>query len=253
MAAFTVEDMGQRIALRVVGFSDVERHALNTLVRLSEEQATAYGLWTPEAGDPPGLLLIDGESYESALALAQPLDGCRLIWVGPNAPPLADRVFQRPLVWPQLLTAMNELMGIASVHPVDLDLDLLIGDGDTAPGALPTGPRALIVHRDAQARLYLRARLAIHGYPVADEAATAQEALALATSQVYPLVTLGLDLPDAPPLVFIDQLRGLPTPPRIVGLLPQWTLAGWWSLRRRGVAALADPPDPYRLASVLGD
>jgi len=160
-------------------------------------------------------------------------------------------VFQRPLVWPALLSAMNELMGIASVHPVDLDLDLLNDDGDTAPGPLPAGPRALIVHRDPQARLYLRARLAMHGHAVADEAASAREALALAASQPYALAVVGLDLPDTPPLVFIDQLRALPAPPRIVGLLPQWTVAAWWSLRRRAVASLADPPDPCRLASVL--
>ena len=38
--------MAQRIYIKVVGFSDEERHALNTVFRLSEQCRTMYQLWT---------------------------------------------------------------------------------------------------------------------------------------------------------------------------------------------------------------
>jgi hypothetical protein len=39
---FAGDEMGRRVFVKVVGFSDAERHALNTLFRLSEERDTHY-------------------------------------------------------------------------------------------------------------------------------------------------------------------------------------------------------------------
>ena len=39
--------LNQRIYVSVVGFSDVERHALNTIFRLSEERDVSYAPWVP--------------------------------------------------------------------------------------------------------------------------------------------------------------------------------------------------------------
>ncbi|MEO8119797.1 MAG: response regulator, partial [Rhodoferax sp.] len=64
--------MGPSVYVKVVGFTDIERHALNTLFRLSTGQSTSYGLWTPEAPVPPRLALIDLDAYEAGLALASP-------------------------------------------------------------------------------------------------------------------------------------------------------------------------------------
>ena len=52
--------MAQRVFIKVVGFSDEERHALNTVFRLSEQCRTMYQLWTPQAAEPPRALLLDG-------------------------------------------------------------------------------------------------------------------------------------------------------------------------------------------------
>ena len=62
----------QRIYVHVVGFSDVERHALNTVFRLSEERELAYAPWAPLSA--PGVqpsnflaevILVDGASAEA--------------------------------------------------------------------------------------------------------------------------------------------------------------------------------------------
>ena len=58
----------QRIYVNVVGFSDVERHALNTVFRLSEERELSYVPWVPltAPGVDPNIkradvALVDGE------------------------------------------------------------------------------------------------------------------------------------------------------------------------------------------------
>ena len=51
--------------VNVVGFSAVERHALNTLFRLSEGRGAglpAYGLWAAGAPAPVKMALLDGTS-----------------------------------------------------------------------------------------------------------------------------------------------------------------------------------------------
>ena len=50
--------------VKVVGFSDAERHSLNTMFRLSEHLTPAYMLWTPETPSQPHVALIDVDSYE---------------------------------------------------------------------------------------------------------------------------------------------------------------------------------------------
>ena len=54
--------MGTTVFVKVVGFRDVERHALNTVFRLSMERPTCYALWTPEAPVMPHITLLDVES-----------------------------------------------------------------------------------------------------------------------------------------------------------------------------------------------
>ena len=62
--------MGQRVFVKVVGFTDVERHALNTVFRLSDSRETSYCLWMPDAPEPAQLALFDGQSYEAPIELA---------------------------------------------------------------------------------------------------------------------------------------------------------------------------------------
>ena len=61
--------MPTSVYVKVVGFNDVERHALNTLFRLSQGQSATYLLWTPELPVPPHVALIDVESYEAGMEL----------------------------------------------------------------------------------------------------------------------------------------------------------------------------------------
>ena len=48
--------LNQRIYVSVVGFSDVERHALNTIFRLSEDRDVSYAPWVPLVA--PGLPIL---------------------------------------------------------------------------------------------------------------------------------------------------------------------------------------------------
>lgn len=62
----------QRIFVKVFGFSAVEHRALNSVFRLSETRRIAHALWTAAAPDAAEMALIDGDSREAALELANP-------------------------------------------------------------------------------------------------------------------------------------------------------------------------------------
>ena len=127
----------KRIFVKVFGFSDVERHALNTVFRLSESRTQAYSLWTPQAPGKPKVLLLDGESWEAALELANPAhDALTLIWVGDKPPSKVWKIFERPLRWSAVIQAMDQLYAPellastalvasfpTSARAVDFDLD----------------------------------------------------------------------------------------------------------------------------------
>jgi CheY-like chemotaxis protein len=214
----------KRIFVKVFGFDDIERHALNTVFRLSETRPTAYALWTAAAPDAADLALIDGDSWEASLELANPAhDELKLIWIGDNAPPRARLVVKRPLQWAAVIDGMDELLAadLAQAAPaakapgMDLDLDLLSestalldldldfdSEAPTAPAPLeasapePEHAQVLVVDADRDARLYLRARLAMAGLLLVDEAASGTEALKLMDTRLYKLVVLDMDLPD---------------------------------------------------------
>ncbi|WP_411880350.1 response regulator transcription factor [Polaromonas sp. YR568] len=213
----------KRIFVKVFGFDDVERHALNTVFRLSETRPTAYAPWTAAAPDEADMALIDGDSWEATLELANPAhDDLKLIWIGDNAPARARLVFKRPLQWAAVIEGMDELLAAELPQAVppkapdtDLDLDLLSEStalldldldfdsaADTAPAPLedpapePEQAQVLVVDADRDARLYLRARLAMAGLLLVDEAATGAEALRLIDTRLYKLVVLDMDLPD---------------------------------------------------------
>src|SRR4051794_31739469 len=83
-----IYSMAQRIYIKVVGFSEEERHALNTVFRLSEQCRTTYQLWTPAAAEPPRVALLDGQSWEARVeAESRVAPDLRLLWVGGQPPP----------------------------------------------------------------------------------------------------------------------------------------------------------------------
>ena len=101
----------QRVLVSVVGFSDVERHALNTVFRLSQSRDLSYApyvpLSAPGVAAPKGVsevALVDGDSAEAVLSHAKEMPtGQRLIWVGKDAPEHAWRVMDRPIDWAAVL------------------------------------------------------------------------------------------------------------------------------------------------------
>lgn len=128
----------QRIYVQVVGFGDVERHALNTVFRLSEERELAYAPWVePVAPDgtivssQAAVVLVDGDSAEGVLFHARETPaGQRLIWVGSNPPGHAWRVINRPIQWAAMLNDLDAVFAARQVDSGFLDLDV------TQPGPL---------------------------------------------------------------------------------------------------------------------
>ena len=221
--------MPSNVYVQVVGFRDVERHALNTVFRLSWDRETSYYLWTPDAPLPAQLALIDVDSYEGAMALASPDFNpyVKMICVGENAPATAWRVFQRPLEWHLVVRAMDALFApvsepvsasdSASVSvPVSALSVLSALDAATIAGlnsaarVLPPGVKvSLVVDASREHRLYLRARLALAGLTAVDDAETAEQGLALAKRRRYDLVILNVDTLHAPDGKIVDELLAL--------------------------------------------
>lgn len=244
--------MVNRVFVKVVGFSDVERHALNTVFRLSELRETAYCLWAPEAPEPPSLALFDEQSYEAPMELAsmRATQGPQIIWVGDSPPPNAWRTFNRPLNWARVVQAMDELYG----PPPDLDLELELGP-DTRPPE-PEAPvrRAMVVNGDRDERLYLRAKLALHNLLQVDDAVTAAEARALLLQHPYDVILVDLALPDADGWALVAELSS--SRPGVGKVFVTAPRSGWLThLRARYLAGanagLGKPLDPERLQKLL--
>lgn len=193
--------MAQRVFIKVVGFSDEERHALNTVFRLSEQCRTMYQLWTPAAPEPPRVALLDGQSWEARVEAESPLHrdrDLRLFWVGAHPPAAVTRHFPRPLAWPDVIEALDQLFAPdAAVDP----------DAEHGPDSVMSQKQALIVSADRDQRLYLRARLALARLTLADEAETGGQALQLARSKKYDLALVDCNLPDVDPWALLRQLR----------------------------------------------
>jgi CheY-like chemotaxis protein len=254
----------QRILVSVVGFSDVERHALNTIFRLSQEREVAYAPWAPLT--PPGtkapsgmaqVALVDGESAEAVLAHAKEMPaGQRLIWVGPDAPEHAWRVLDRPIEWAAVLHDLDAVfaarqadsglldLDVTSPSPLDLALDL---DMDTAVEPVR---RALVVSEDPEERTYLRTRLALAGVVHVDEVVNTEMAIELLSRQAYLCGFFNLDEQhmDVWSLMRVFVQRN----PQALALATSelaGPLAGWWRRRRVrrdahrvGVTALLERP-----------
>src|SRR5688572_15006897 len=124
--------MAQRVFIKVVGFDDDERHALNVVFRLSEQCQTMYQLWSTEAPDKPRMALLDGDTWEARLEAESPLnDDVKLVWVGADPPAQIWRSFRRPLAWPDIVQAMDALF--LPDQGLDFDLGLDDGGGTAAP------------------------------------------------------------------------------------------------------------------------
>ena len=246
--------MAQRIFVKVMGFSDVERHSLNTIFRLSEQRETVYALWMPAAPEAPKLALIDGQSYEATLDFESPRnEGLQVIWIGAVAPASVFRSFDRPLSWPDVVKAMDELF--APTEPVDFDLGFDGGAApDTQPGPDTRARRALIAAASREERLYLRAKLSLADLTQADEAETGAQALELARANHYEiaLVDFGLPVHDMNAWAFLKELSGPHAIPHVIVTKDQASVSERIRAHFSGVEGFFNkPPHPGRLADLL--
>ena len=240
--------MGSTVFVKVVGFREVERHALNTLFRLSDDRPTTYAVWTPDAPVMPHVALIDVESYEAGLALASPglNRNLKLICVGAGAPAHAWRVFSRPLNWTAVLHAIDQLFAKPTV---DISLEL---DGDSGT-VIPPGVRVtLLVDPSRDERLYLRARLSLAGLIEVDEVESVAQAQAKVRERHYDIVIIDVDTPDDP-WGLVERLVSMDPP---VGSVVITTVNNSWQMHERaelaGCRAVLDKPyDPGHVFRVL--
>ena len=257
----------QRIFVSVVGFSDVERHALNTVFRLSEDRDLSYAPWAPlvaPGADLPiasaHVALVDGDSAEAVLVHAREMpQGQRLIWVGADPPAHAWRVMERPIQWSNVLLDLDAVYAARQVDSGLLDLDI------TSPspleslelGAAPTLKRALLVGLDAEEGMYIRSRLALSDVVETDDAPDTEAALALMGRHRYCCGVFNLDdhQVDAWSLARLFRER---FPQAITIALSETAgpLGDWWNrrrvrrnTRRAGISALlARPLQPRELS-----
>jgi CheY-like chemotaxis protein len=244
--------MAQRVFVKVVGFTDVERHALNTVFRLYGQGETHYCLWMVDAPEAPQLALIDGQAYEAPLQLESPAqDGLKVIWVGESPPPDAWRVFHRPIAWPDVVQAMDDVF--ETPRPLDFDLDSRGSFADTVPPDVPPGKRALIASADRDERLYLRAKLALADLTRADEAETAAQALELTRANQYDVALVDFALPDMNAWVLLKELAGAkPAIPHVIVTKARASILERLRARLGGVEGVFDkPPHPGKLQDLL--
>ncbi|QIM52135.1 hypothetical protein [Hydrogenophaga crocea] len=174
--------LGAGVLVQVIGFTDVERHALNTVFRLSREREVVYAPWngTGPTGEPPPVLLVDGDCAEAVLSSARaPHESQRLIWVGSDAPDHAWRVLERPISWADLLHDLDAVFAATQSDSGLLDLDVTQpAPLDIDVGNFPQSAvrRALVVGVGEEEGLYLRTRLSLAAVPFVDEARTTERA-----------------------------------------------------------------------------
>ena len=241
--------MIQRVFIKVVGFNDVERHALNTVFRLSEQRDTVYQLWAADAPEEPQMALLDGLSYEARLEADSPKNSeLKLVWVGEEPPEAAWRSFVRPLVWPEVVNAMDELFAVKPA--LDFDLDFSEASA-IAVAAQQANGRALIASADLAERLYLRAKLSLSNLTLADEAGTLERVLELAKSNKYQVALLDFALLGLDRWTVLKQLAAAPIP-HVILLKDKVSMAERAQARRAGAEAVfRRPPDPAKLQALL--
>lgn len=205
--------MASTVLIKVVGFSDVERHSLNTLFRLSGRAGPQYSLWTPDSAGPAQVALIDVDSYEAGLELVSPSfnPNLKMICVGAEAPTLAWRTVQRPVDWAAMVGLLDELF-VATADASDST------DSTEVPAAhLPPGVKqALLAGLPLEACLYLRARLALAGITAVDEVQTVAQLDDRVKARDYDVVLVHVNDAVLDPWVMVKHLQDLEKPVRSV-------------------------------------
>ena len=212
------------------GFSDAELQLLQSDFQRTKTGRAACSFWSVESGQDAEAVLIDGDSWEAAMELANPgHDLLKLIWVGERKHPNAWRNFSRPLQWKQIRDCLSQPeapvadmsaavpdFGYADTEaPANAALESE-GHSDTEPASdsgrpsettnpMPLEPegratdwpasesRVLVIGARGHNQLYWRAKLGSTGLALVDEAANLDAARNLLRVGNYKLVVLDLD------------------------------------------------------------
>lgn len=240
--------MSSTVWVKVVGFSAVERHSLNTLFRLSLRQTPSYSLWSHDAPSPPHVSLIDMDCHEAEIELASPTfnPNLKIIGVGDKPDRRAWRSFQRPVDWNALVQVLDGLFA-AQAH-----MDIDTGFDDTEFKTSPPGVRVtLLVGMTVEERLYLRARLALAGLTDVDEAKTVEQASTCVGQRHYDVAIISLELSDADPWSLVQTFKAMLSPPQAVIVAtgkPSWSVME--HAEHMGCVGLLDIP--FNPPQVLG-
>lgn len=200
--------MAGHIWIKVVGFTDTERHSLNTLFRLSSGNPTSYALWSEHVAHPPQVAIVDFDSYEAGLQTSLPSFNANLkvIGVGAKVSDNAWRTFTRPVDWGGLVRTLGELFSphLDNNCPADVSLDTTMPlQTSMAPGLKV----ALMVSLSPFDCFYMRARLALAGVAEADVAESLFVAQALRQQRSYDLIVVCLDVLEGDPWDCVKTLR----------------------------------------------
>jgi len=204
--------MSSTIWVKVVGFSAIERHSLNTLFRLSVHQTPEYCLWTPDAPAPPHVSLIDMDCHEAEVELASPTFNphAKIICVGAKTHEHAWRSFPRPVDWNVMVQVLDGLFATQGYVDVDTGFDIMADDA-------PPGMRVtLLVGLRLEERMYLRARLSLAGLTDVDEADTAEQASSAVSRRHYDVAIVSLELTDADPWALVQTFQGMMEPTQAI-------------------------------------
>lgn len=256
----------KRIYIRVTGFTGAERHALNTMFRLSQEAGTgrtlSYEPWMPGQAELASMALVDGASGGAAqeLQLVHEEPGMGLIWVGAITPARAWRSFSRPLKWPDVLTAIDMFFQPSQNQHQNLDYDF--GD-ETLPAQLDAQSqsasllpaaaaaqvkRALIADADGPARMYLRTMLAAVHITHVDEASSVAKAHDLLAKYSYSFVSIDLGLADGDPWSAVSAAR---TAAVVLVTANSLRLVTQLNAKVKGFSAMQKPLDRNKLTPLL--
>ena len=209
--------------VKVVGFSAVERHSLNTLFRLSVRQTSAYCLWTADAPAPPHVSLIDLDCHEAEVELASPTFNphLKIICVGARTHAQAWRSFHRPVDWNAMVQVLD---GLFASHA---SLDVATGCDALDALTVPPGVRvSLLVGMRPEDGMYLRARLSLAGLTDVVAVDTAEQAGRSMAHRHYDVVIINLELPDADPWALVQTFKSTLAPPQAIIVTtekPSWS------------------------------
>jgi len=243
--------MAITVWVKVVGFSDAERHSLNTIFRVSRPDGPNYVLWTPEDAASPNVAVIDVDSYEAGLDMVSPgfNPHLKMIAVGDSAPLGAWRAVQRPVDWAAMVQMLDELFSVQQ----EVDIDIF---ADTFPAPLSTPPglrTALLVGLPPESAYYLRARLALAGVLVVDEAQSLAQCSDKLVERSYELAVVYVDPATQDPWRYAKYLQDLPQPPcTVLGVMPSPDFRALRLAESMGCAALLEVPfNPQQVIAAL--